>query len=525
VAALRSHLVLIAVLGSLAGGTAVRADPPVPGAAPPAPVPAPVPAPGAPGTPPPGAPVPAEAPRAVLKFENDALIERANGKVVYFYRTNFVQAGDLVTSAASMDLKGLGVSLTPFPAQNQVLLEGDPEAVVIVRDALAYFDVSTPQVFLEAKVVEITSDCNFEYGLDYGLDRNISGSDTFWRGISGFLAPPAFIGSTLPGALPFQGTNLLFGLIPGPNGSGSNTAMKFGAFELALRALQENGKAEILSRPSIICTQGVPAEVVTSEEFSENRLDTASRQSTLAGAVADLTQPPPVVQQNVLEIENYRAQPARTGVELRVTAKHIGESFVTIDIFPKVMGLAGSGTRLGGTSAQIVTTRSAKTTVTMADGETLVIGGLYTNRLVKGEARTPLLSDLPLVGTLFTRQHETKQKTELIFILTPRIIRKNADARMILPPAELERLEADSDGHSPCGPCKPVLNMEDVLYPGEAGCRRQKECQARAAAQAEAAKSSSKSAAAPTASSRPPPPPPSPPALPVSASPAPVRTR
>jgi Flp pilus assembly secretin CpaC len=195
-----------------------------------------------------------------------------------------------------------------------------------------------------------------------------------------------------------------------------------------------------------------------------------------------------------------------------------------------VKGLAGSGTRAGGTAAQITTTRSAKTVVTMADGETLVIGGLYTNRLVKEESRTPLLSDIPLIGTMFTRQNESKQKTELIFILTPHIIRKNADARVILPPAELERLEQKSTDSARCGPCAPMNSMEDVLYPKSGACRRQEECEAkRASTQASASKSSASTTGtptpmgAPTASPRPPPPPPPP--QPPPASPASVRTR
>ena len=81
-----------------------------------------------------------------------------------------------------------------------------------------------------------------------------------------------------------------------------------------------------------------------------------------------------------------------------------------------------------------------------------MIGGLFTNQSVKEKAKTPLFSDLPLVGELFTRTRETKQKTELVFILTPHIVRKTGDLKIITPPGELQRLEKTEERD-----CEPPL--------------------------------------------------------------------
>ena len=70
----------------------------------------------------------------------------------------------------------------------------------------------------------------------------------------------------------------------------------------------------------------------------------------------------------------------------------------------------------------------------MADGETLVIGGLYTHSTVESKAKTPLLSDIPLLGCLFTRSQEAKAKTELVFMLKPTIVRKGAAGLKIVTP-------------------------------------------------------------------------------------------
>lgn len=433
-------LALVVACAAQAGGSlsrVVHADEPAP-TPPPAPVPTPTPAPGD---------TPAGPTKAPLTFHNEGVMERANGKVIYFYRTNFVAPGELITSANLMKLAELGVVLTPLPAQNQVLIEGFLEDVEVALDAIAYFDVPAPQVFIEAKVIEITWDSNFEFGLDYLLDRSTTGPSTVFQGVGGILSPPSYIASTLPGGLPFQGTNLLFGFL-------GNTAIDLGAFDLAFRALQESGKAEVLSKPSIICTQGQTASVTTTENYNVNTFIRADRNN-----------------------ETYESKNASTGVSLSVTAKHIGESYVTIDLTPEVNGLAGFASRIGGTLSPITTKRTAKTLVTMADGETLVIGGLYTNRTVKEEAKTPLLSDIPIIGSAFSRQRESKQKSELVFMLTPRIIRKATDPRVILPPSELERLEQHGDSAEgyECGPCKPNPDMEDVLYPREAACERRRE--------------------------------------------------
>lgn len=414
-------------------------------------------------SPAPAAPVPAPAAvqperKPLLAFPEDrgidaagtGVIYRADGTVVYFYTTQHVTPADLVASARLMKLPfenkdnpGIGVTFTPFPAQNQVLLEGFVEDVDMALEALKYFDMPTPQVFVEAKVVEITWDSNFEFGLDYLLDRNAVGPDTLFRGVEGVLSPSSFLASGLPGGLPFQGSSLALGFV------GAN-AVDFGAFSAAFRALQESGKAEVLSNPSVVCTQGIPAQVVTSETININQLESADRGN-----------------------ERYKSAPATTGVDLTVKALHVGSDHVTLELEPKVDGLAGFASRIGGTLSPIQTKRRAKTTVTMRDGDTLVLGGLYTNRTVREEAKTPFLSDVPVLGTLFTRQREAKQKSELVFLLTPKIMRKAANPRIIAPPAELKRLErGEAGGERPdCGPCRSNPEMQDLLFPREAACR------------------------------------------------------
>ena len=407
-AAARPALVLSA-WGAL-GSVALADPPPAPA---PAPVPVPVPTPAPTPTPPPKP--------AFTGFEEDR-VERSDGKAVYFYRTNFVVADALVKSATDL-LAIPGVVLRPFALQNQVLIEGTPEEIEMTLDAFGYLDIPEPQVYVEAKIIEITYESNFEFGLSFLWDRDLAGPDTLFRGGSANLNPTSFFQSQLPGNLPFQGVGAAFGFV------GKN-AEKWGALDLSLQALQRDGTAEILSKPSIIATQGVPAVVSTGQKTPIVQIQNA--QATPQG-------PTILLQSTYVE----------TNIGLKVTANHIGDAFVKMAVEPEVSTVTGFSTGAAGTSAPIISTRKATTTVTMADGETLIIGGLYTNATIVDKAKVPLLSDIPGLGALFTRSKDTSVKTELVFFITPHVLRKRTDFKVIAPPMEEQRLKGAEGGCLP----------------------------------------------------------------------------
>ena len=400
-----------------------------------------------PGAPTPGDPTPAkeaeDPPRRALTFLNEELIERDNGDIVYFYRTNFATPKQIVSAVKALGLGKLpGLKpLKEVPGNtNQLVLEGDPDAVELVLDAISYFDISQPQVFIEAKVIEVTYDSNFEFGLDYLLDRNASGPNTFFRSAESVLNPPSFLRSGFAPQFPFQGSAIGFG-------TAGQSAIDFGAFTLNYQALKIDGKAEVLSKPSIIATQGILAKISSEEQVPIVALQSATRTG-----------------------ENFAAARIRTGVKLDVLASHIGDQFVTLNIKPEVRGAGAlAAGRPGGTFAPVETLRTADTTVTLADNETLVIGGLYTNQTTTEKAKTPILSEMPFLGNLFTRTKETKQKTELIFILTPHIVRKTSDLKIIVPPKELERLEGAEKGKD-CGrKCGEPIKIPQPCLPAPPG--------------------------------------------------------
>jgi len=391
-----------------------------PAAAPAAPPAAPA-APAAPTSPAPAAPPP-----PTISFPEEGRIQDGDGTSIYFYRTNFVKPADLVATMKNL-LTIPGVVLKDFPRQNQVLVQGTPEAIETALDAFAYFDVPDPQVFVEAKIIEITYESNFEFGFSSLMDRDLQGPNTIFRGGATTLNPPSFFQSQQPGNLPFQGTSVVFGFV-------GKMAEEFGAFDLTLQALQRDGTAEVLSKPSIIATEKIKAEVKTAQKTPIIQIRNAQSANGIETLLLDTSY-------------------VETKIGLEVTATHIGDAFVTMEVNPTVSGVTGFSVGQGGTSAPIISDRSAKTTVTMADGDTLVIGGLFTNSTVSDKAKMPFLGDLPGIGKLFTRTKDQKVKTELVFWITPHILRKKTDYKIITPPAEAERLRGQDSCPTP-GPSK-----------------------------------------------------------------------
>jgi type IV pilus assembly protein PilQ len=346
---------------------------------------------------------------------------------MYFYRTHFIQPQELVDTVGNL-LKLPGVTMKAFPRGHQVILEGSPEAIETALDAFAYFDVADAQVYVEARIVEITYDNDFEFGLSWLMDRDKQGPNTFFRGGAGTLNPPSFFQSQQPGNLPFQGVGAAFGFV-------GKAAEKYGLFDLTLQALQLNGTAEVLSRPSIVATEGVPAEVKTLQKTPIIQIRNAT--SNPSG-------------ETLLLETSY----VETKIGLDVTAIFIGDGYVKMQVAPTVSTVTGFSVGNGGTSAPIISDRSAKTTVTLADGDTLVIGGLYTDSTLKDTAKVPFLGDIPGLGCLFTRTRDQKVKTELIFEITPHILRKRTDFKVISPPGEKERLEGAGGSDRTAAPSK-----------------------------------------------------------------------
>ncbi len=103
-----------------------------------------------------------------------------------------------------------------------------------------------------------------------------------------------------------------------------------------------------------------------------------------------------------------------------------------MEVAPEISALSSSTVQLSeNLNAPVFTTRKADTFITVKNGETVVIGGLIRNEKTTTQTKVPVLGDIPVVGLFFKSQTNTNSKTELLIVLTPRIVRTIEDAHQL----------------------------------------------------------------------------------------------
>lgn len=381
-------------------------------------------------------------------FLRDDLVHNKDGSVTWFYVTNHVGAQTLKKSLDALKVPGLKtatrgrdtfrvaydarlrqVSLAAPPTRSvgideNVLLLTFPRAYKdIVEEFLERFDVPEAQVYIKAKVVEVTLDSNLEYGVSWFFDRGggdpntgIPGSanpNSFFRAFRSQFRPGSFSGSAL--SPENTGLSLLF----------DDLTMDEGTIVATIEALQERGSANILSEPSIVATQGQLATLVTGEQTPVQEIKVTGASETITTIFKE------------------------TGIKLDFHPLHIGREFVKLRVRVEVSSITGFVTAASTNFVvqnPVIAQRNAETIVTIRDGMTLVIGGLYAISEIEDKAGVPILADIPVLGWLFSKKKKTKVKSELDFFITPRILRQRLAKTVFVPPSEKKRLERLKDG-------------------------------------------------------------------------------
>jgi len=273
------------------------------------------------------------------------------------------------------------VKCVTYDDVNNVLAVSGPETVRRrVRDAIDLIDVPQGQVDVEAVVFELSEAGAKQLGLD-------------WQ---------------------YQNHSLLVGTADLVGAITYDEASDTGIYvDLMLRAIVQDQKGQVLANPRIIATNGQPAEIFVGQE---------KYFSLLSGHAA---------------YPYYRLESITSGVTLKVTP-HIGtDGLITLDLEPEVSDVVHDWTRDGVENGNenhlqplpVVTRRRAKTTITIHDGQTVVIGGLLQEHRRQMNEKIPFLGDLPLLGPVFQNTQESVEQKEIVLVITTHLVRDEADAR------------------------------------------------------------------------------------------------
>ena len=129
------------------------------------------------------------------------------------------------------------------------------------------------------------------------------------------------------------------------------------------------------------------------------------------------------------------------GVRLLVGAALVGDKLIQLTVTPEVSELDyGAGLQLSGFSVPALTVRRATSTLQMADGETLVIGGLYSSTVSRQVNRIPVLSQIPVLGEFFKSTTTRKEESELLILIQPEIVTPSTAGAYPPPSGSLENL-------------------------------------------------------------------------------------
>ena len=284
---------------------------------------------------------------------------------------------------------------------NALLILASPSDYETIQSALRQLDVPRRQVSVEVLVAEVQLTDELKFGIEWFINSR--------NNTVGALRNPGTSGS-LPGvlpALPGLGTatsaRSLIASTPGLqliNVVGTD-------IRAVLQALGTDGRSKIVSTPRIMVLDNEKASINVGQQIS---VDTGSSTGTGTGG-------------NVVTTRQYLS----TGVILTVTPRINSGGRVTLDVNQEVSAPTGAS----GTANPTIATRKAQTVVTVGSGETMVLAGLIQEIDRSGSAGVPLLSKIPLIGGLFGTQSFSRDRTELVLLITPTVVTNTDDARAV----------------------------------------------------------------------------------------------
>ncbi|MBE0566324.1 MAG: type IV pilus secretin PilQ [Krumholzibacteria bacterium] len=255
---------------------------------------------------------------------------------------------------------------------NSILINDIPERVAMITGMAQRLDSETPQVEINARLVDLDTRASRELGFSWS--------------VSNFMSP----GNNLAGDLAINN--------PVQNPAGAlkvATVQNWGELMLKVEALEQSNKARLISNPVITTTDNREASILVGQKIPLIVSDEAGN------AITQLT---------------------TIGILLRVTPHINKDNNITLDIHNEVSDLSSQATVQGGV---IINTSESDTRVLVEDGQTAVIGGLIRKVESKLESGIPVLKDVPLLGALFRHNTDVLASRELVVFVTPRIVTDN----------------------------------------------------------------------------------------------------
>ncbi len=305
---------------------------------------------------------------------------------------------------------------------NTLIVTDMPTTLQRISKVIERLDRPTPQVVIEAKVIETTLGSADRLGIKWSTKVRLAGASrpaTFPfparqnTALERYLPDGTGTVSTTTAATTSTTSTTTQSDFPEATRAGqptfpfvSKTEFKFGTldftqFQALLEAIQERTDAKILSEPHVTTLNNQEAKILVGEVLA---IPTFERNSTTGR----------------MEITGY--QDRDLGIRLTVIPQINAQNEIVVSIHPEITSLLGYDDLTPDIKAPHFSTREAKTQVRIRSGQTIAIGGLIKENQLKANTKIPILGDLPLLGKFFSFKDNNVQKTDLLFFMTVNVV-------------------------------------------------------------------------------------------------------
>ncbi len=330
------------------------------------------------------------------------------------------------------------IKVSADKATNSIVVTASRRDYAELRGVVDKLDQARRQVFIEAVIMDLTVARSNQWGSNFHLGAAPSFGNEGQGLVYGGLNPLKTIG--LPDPTSLQGMALG---VRGPGIPGSDTLLGTGitipAFGVLINALAHSEDTDVLSTPHILATDNVAAEINVGQNIPL-QTNAGAGIGSLAGAAGSTGAAGALGGLGALGFGGGFAAPRQdVGTKIKVIP-HLNESNeVRLELTEEIS--EASATPVGALGTIALVKRTAQTTLTVRDQQTVVIGGLMRNRTSHSEDKIPILGDIPVLGMLFRQSKNDLQKSNLILVLTPYIIREQEDLRTVFERKMQERQE------------------------------------------------------------------------------------
>ena len=351
----------------------------------------------------------------VVKILQKLLSDKSFGKSSEFKTRTTVKGRKTVTTTLPSVLGKNKPTITVDTELNAIVIYATKNELKEIKQVIRKLDIERQQVYVVAKIFEISRDKAKEVGIKYGfgggmvLSNGIFGLSTNLGGTTGPVE--AFIS-----ALDLTKSDM-------PNLS---RALSLGA---ALSLYKNNGVVNVISEPTLLCVNNKESSLYA------GKTESLLTQSSTGSSTTDTTR------------QNYTREDI--GLTLKVKPRISSDNKVVLDIKVTLEDVVDN-TNVG---LPTTTKRDVKTVSIVQNGETVIIGGLVKSKDGKKSVRIPILGDIPILGIPFRHSYDNDKKEDLVIMITPYIVKKSSDLQMVR--RNLGRLDAFSN--------KMALQIEEEL--------------------------------------------------------------